>query len=380
MQSALQYGTTIGYPPLRETLVERLLAADGQTAASPERLRDRVVLTAGSNELLYLVSDILFDPGDIVLCSSPSYFVYLGTLGNLGVRAVGIASDAQGIIPAAVEEEILRRGQAGELERVKAVYVTTYFDNPCGVSLPAARRAALVEVVRRCASHQKIYLIEDAAYRELRYFDDDIRSLWSFDEGGETVIHAGTFSKSFSPGIRIGWGVLPRELVEPLLAEKGHIDFGSPNFNQHLMHEIVRSGDYDEHVAMLRGHYRAEVAGDARRRRRTSRLDSRRALRAAQRRTVSLGGIARRDGCRARRAAVRPGGGRGRFLYPRRALLSDRRRAAAHERPAVELRRARVRDDCPRCRGIGTGDTKDKEVDNFRLQISDFRFAGRTWA
>ena len=59
MQSALQYGTTIGYPPLRETLVERLLAADGQTAASPERLRDRVVLTAGSNELLYLVSDIL---------------------------------------------------------------------------------------------------------------------------------------------------------------------------------------------------------------------------------------------------------------------------------------------------------------------------------
>ena len=169
MKSALQYGTTIGYPPLRETLVERLLAADGQTAASPERLRDRVVLTAGSNELLYLVSDVLFDPGDIVLCSSPSYFVYLGTLGNLGVRAVGVASDAQGIIPAAVEEELLRRagGRTGTGEgRLRHdVLRQSLRRDPAG--RPACRLGRDGPTLP--PSHRKIYVIEDAAYRELRY-------------------------------------------------------------------------------------------------------------------------------------------------------------------------------------------------------------------
>jgi 2-aminoadipate transaminase len=259
VRAGLQYGTTIGYPPLREAVLERMLEADGCTRSELNVSAERVVITAGSNQLLFLVGDTLLDPGDIVICGAPSYFVYLGTLSNLGARAVGVEIDEHGLIPEAIEDELTRRQAAGELGRVRAIYVTTYCDNPSGVTLPAERRAALVEIARRWSRAGKIYVIEDAAYRELRYYGEDVSSLRSFDPDGETVIHAGTFSKSFSPGIRVGWGILPPALVKPVLAQKGNLDFGSPNFNQYLMARVLELGFFDPHVELLRDSYREKL-------------------------------------------------------------------------------------------------------------------------
>jgi len=258
-RAALQYGTTIGYPPLREAVLERMLRADGKTADSLNASADRVVVTAGSNQLLFLLGDVLFDPGDMVICGAPSYFVYLGSLGNIGARTVGVEIDEHGLVPDAIEQTLARLQSAGELARVKAIYVTTYYDNPSGVSVSAERRAALVEIARRWSHEGKIYVIEDTAYRELRYYGDDIASLRSFDPEGETVIHTGTFSKSYSPGIRVGWGLLPPALITPVLAEKGNIDFGSPNLNQTLMAAVLEMGLFDEHVERLRDGYRAKL-------------------------------------------------------------------------------------------------------------------------
>jgi 2-aminoadipate transaminase len=258
-RAGLQYGTTIGYGPLREAVLDRMLMADGCSRRELNVSVDQVVITAGSNQLLFLVSDVLLNPGDMVICGAPSYFVYLGTLGNLGVRAVGVEIDQSGLIPEAVEDELARLEDAGELARVKAIYVTTYYDNPSGVTLPAERRAALVEAAQRWSRRNRIYLIEDAAYRELRYYGEDVPSLRAFDPEGETVVHAGTFSKSFSPGIRVGWGILPPPLVEPVLAEKGNLDFGSPNLNQHLMASVLQAGLFDPHVQQLRESYRRKI-------------------------------------------------------------------------------------------------------------------------
>ncbi len=254
-RAALQYGATHGYLPLREAVVERMLAADGRSAAEINLRLENAVLMPGSNQLLFLLSDVLLDPGDIVLCAAPSYYVYLGALANLGARAIGIHTDDEGIVPEAVEEELKRLQAAGELDRVKAIYVTSYYDNPRGLTLPAPRRAALVEIAKRWSIKQRIYIIEDAAYRELRYTAPDVPSLRSFDREGDTVIYAGTFSKSFSPGIRVGWGILPDALAEPVLAEKGNLDFGSPHFNQVLMAEVMRQGLFDTHVQLLRAEY-----------------------------------------------------------------------------------------------------------------------------
>jgi len=258
-RAALQYGTTPGYPPLREALLNRFLDADETTADDAKLSIDQVVLTAGSNQLLHLVCESLLDPGDIVLCASPTYLVFLGTLGNLGARSVAVETDEHGIVPEAIDDALRQIDRRGELERVKAIYVTSYFDNPCGITTPAKRRAAIVELAKRWSRSSKIYVIEDAAYRELRYWGDDVPSLRSFDDDGRTVVVAGTFSKSYSPGIRVGWGFLPPQLVAPVCNQKGNIDFGSPNFSQHLMAHVMDRGLFDAHVKSICTSYREKL-------------------------------------------------------------------------------------------------------------------------
>lgn len=259
-QAALQYGSTPGLPELREAVLARLHQADGTTPAETGLGIDNVVLTAGSNQLLYLVSEVLLDPGDIVLCAAPTYFVFLGILAGLGARAIGVAADQDGLIPAALEDELERLRRAGELSRVKFVYVTSYHDNPSNVTLPADRRQQVVEIVKRHSGPDPIYILEDAAYRELRYDVPDVPSLRSFDAEGDTVIVAETFSKSYSPGLRVGWGVLPAALAGPVCDLKSNLDFGSASFNQHVMLEVLRQGQLEPHIEQLRACYRRKLA------------------------------------------------------------------------------------------------------------------------
>ena len=101
-------------------------------------------------------------------------------------------------------------------------------------------------------------MLEDAAYRELHYDGPRLPSVWSFDTERDTVILAQTFSKSFSPGLRVGFGVVPRELVGPLCDRKGNEDFGSANFNQHLLATVFEQGLYADHVRSLRETYRGK--------------------------------------------------------------------------------------------------------------------------
>ena len=96
-------------------------------------------------------------------------------------------------------------------------------------------------------------MIDDAAYRELRYDGPDLPSVRSFDASGETVIYTHTFSKSFSPGMRVGWGILPSSLVEPICEQKGNLDFGSPHFNQHVMATVLDERLFEPQLERLVG-------------------------------------------------------------------------------------------------------------------------------
>ncbi len=257
-RAALQYGTTLGYPPLREALLEQTHAQDGGLARRETDI-DQVVVTAGSNQLLHLIADTLLDPGDIVLTAAPTYLVFLGTLNNVGARPFSVASDEHGMIPEALIETLEHLQAGGLLPRLKAIYLVPYYDNPSGVSMPAERRAAVVEIARRWSTRHKIYVIADNAYRELRYEGENTPSTYCYDRADGLVVEAGTFSKSFSPGIRVGWGILPRDLIDPICNQKGNIDFGSPNFSQHLVHAMLRSGQFEPHVEQLRTAYRVKM-------------------------------------------------------------------------------------------------------------------------
>jgi 2-aminoadipate transaminase len=257
---ALQYGTTPGDDGLRARLVELLEADERVPEGSFARLRGRTVVTTGSQQLLYLVAEALIDPGDIVLVESPTYFVFLGVLESHGARVIGVETDGHGLRLDALEQTLAGLEAEGHLGRVKFIYTVSEHSNPSGISLAADRRGPLVAMAREWSKHQRVFVLEDSAYRGLTYDGDEPPSVWRHDEdsGGDTVILARTFSKTFSPGLKTGYGVLPPGLVEPVLRLKGNHDFGSANFNQVLISRLIEDGTYGRQVRTLTARYRSK--------------------------------------------------------------------------------------------------------------------------
>jgi 2-aminoadipate transaminase len=237
-------------------LVEYLERSEGQPAGCYREALPRTIVTNGSAQLIYLVCEALLDPGDIVLVESPTYFVFLGPLETRGARAIRIPIDEGGMRIEQLEETLERLERSGELDRVKLIYTIPEHANPTGISLAASRRGPLVELARKWSKTHRLFVLEDAAYRGLGFEGREPPSLWSLDGAGETVILARTFSKTLSPGLKLGYGVLPDSLVEPILALKGNHDFGSANFNQQVLEQILSDGSYDAHVCELTELYR----------------------------------------------------------------------------------------------------------------------------
>src|SRR5205823_9945216 len=131
----LQYGTTQGLASLRDKLLQRTAALDGVTPAELSLSSDDVIVTTGSQQLLYLLGEALLDPGDIVITEAPSYFVYQGTLTSLGVQILPVPMDLDGLNTDALEDLLRRLERAGELPRVRMIYVCDYFQNPTGLTL-----------------------------------------------------------------------------------------------------------------------------------------------------------------------------------------------------------------------------------------------------
>jgi 2-aminoadipate transaminase len=255
-RAALQYGTTQGHAPLIEEIVGHVAGLDRRSPAQFGVNPRDVLVTTGSQQILYMLSEVLLDPGDIVITESPSYFVYHSVLAGNGSRVLTVPMDEDGMVIDELEKLLHRLDRAGELSRVKLVYTVDYFQNPTGLTLSRERRKQLVDLVRRYSNRQRILILEDAAYRELRYEGEELPSVKSFDPENRYVIYAGTFSKPCAPGLKTGYALMPNELIEPLLRLKGNHDFGSNNLSQHILWRLMKSGAYAGHVEYLRGVYR----------------------------------------------------------------------------------------------------------------------------
>jgi 2-aminoadipate transaminase len=261
-RAALQYGTTVGDGGLRRLTGEHLHRQDGAAVPAALYAPERLCITSGSQQLLYILTECLCSPGDLVLLEDPTYFVYLGIVQSHGLDCRGIPLAADGIDLAHLERTLDSLKRSGAIRRLRLLYLVTYFQNPTGVSAVWAKKAAALELLRRyekSAGHP-IYLVEDAAYRELRFAGDDVPSLLAARRAADRVIYAGTFSKPFATGVRVGWGVLPASLLEVVLRVKANHDFGTSNLLQQLMKRALVSGAYDRHVLALRERYAHKAA------------------------------------------------------------------------------------------------------------------------
>ena len=221
-----------------------------------------MIITNGSQQMLYMATEALCDPGDIVLVEDPSYFVYLGILQSHGVRARGIRMEQDGLDLTRLEEVLTALKRSGELRRVKLLYLVSYYQNPTGRTTSFAKKAAALKLLRqfeRAAGHP-LYLLEDAAYRELRFGGDAVKSALAIPGHRDRVIYAGTYSKPFATGTRVGFGLMPEPVLHRRAAHQrqSRLRFLQPL--QQLLARALASGLYQQHLGALRKRY-AHKAG-----------------------------------------------------------------------------------------------------------------------
>ena len=257
---SLQYGSPLGSDQLRAVFRDYLAELEGPNSKMNQLPLGRIMLTTGSQQFLTLTSQAILNPGDICLVAAPTYFAYLGVLDGVGAEVLPVAADENGMDPAALNATFEQLAAENRLHKVKLVYVVSYHDNPSGVSVSEERRPQLLDCVKRWSKENHIFLLEDAAYREMNYRSEALPSIWSYEEAtkNEHVILTQTFSKSFSPGLRVGIGILPSQLIDPVSDIKSNEDFGSAHFNQNVVAHVLKSGQYKTHVSNLHAAYRSK--------------------------------------------------------------------------------------------------------------------------
>ncbi|MGY1809776.1 PLP-dependent aminotransferase family protein [Blastococcus sp. SYSU D00669] len=236
---ALQYAPTEGDPALRELVAARMTARGLPTSA-----RDLLV-TTGSQQALTLVTTALLDPGAVVAVEEPTYLAALQCFGLAGARVVPVASDADGLVPEALEDVVVR-------ERPALLYLVPTFANPSGRTLPAERRAAVAALAER----HGFRVVEDDPYGELRYRGAPVPALASFPGAEGRVLHLGSFSKVAAPGLRLGWLRAPAELLPALTVAKQAADLHTSTIDQAAAAAWLASTDLDAHVRRLCAAYR----------------------------------------------------------------------------------------------------------------------------
>jgi 2-aminoadipate transaminase len=237
---ALQYGPTEGMAATAGCIVE-VMAQEG-TLVDPSE----VIVTTGGQQVIDLVCKTLIDPGDVIVAEAPTYPGAVPTFSAYQADVEQIEMDGDGMPIDALERTLDRLHEQGR--RPKFIYTIPNFQNPGGVTMSLARRRRLVEVARE----RELLVLEDNPYGLLRYDGDALPTLYSLDaqaagRGGSSdlVIYLGTFSKILSPGLRLGWAVAPRPVLEKLNLGKQGADLCSSPVTQ--MFVAAYFGERDAH-------------------------------------------------------------------------------------------------------------------------------------
>jgi 2-aminoadipate transaminase len=241
--AVMTYAYGAGLAPLREQIALRHHVLDG-VAVHP----DQVVVTNGSSGVFALVAAALLEPGDVVVAERLTYPGSVSAFRLAGAEVVGTPLDAEGIDVDALEQLLTRLSAAGR--RVKLLSTMPTNHSPTATVLSAERRARLAELAERF----DLVLLQDDTYGEIRFAEGTPPSLLA--DAPERTIHAGSFSKVLTPGLRLGWLTASRPLAAVLASVR--TDLGTSPLNQSAVAELMATGAYAAHVRRMCDGYRAK--------------------------------------------------------------------------------------------------------------------------
>jgi DNA-binding transcriptional MocR family regulator len=245
-QVACQYGPTQGYPPLLQSL-KSYLASRGLPVDDSQS----VLITTGAQQAISLMSKVLIDPQDRIVTEYPSFIGAIAAFKSYGAILKGIDMDGEGI-----SVDGLARALEDRFLKPKMVYLNPVFQNPAGTMYSKKRKQEVLDLL---LSHNEVCLLEDDPYSELYFEEKDkdlVVPLKAMASKDAPVCYVGTFAKIFGPGMRLGWLLGPRDIVDKCELAKQSMDACSSTFTQVLADEYFRRGKLAPYLAMLRPTYK----------------------------------------------------------------------------------------------------------------------------
>lgn len=238
----LQYGATEGFMPYRESVAD-FLGTQGVKCSA-----ETILPVQGGSQAFDLLLKALINPGDVILCESPTFLGAIQAMREYNAKLVAMPMDDQGVIVEAAEELIRKH-------HPKMMYVIPTFQNPTGITLSLERRKALAEL----ANKYGVVIAEDDPYRDLRYSGEALPPIQSFDEEG-WVVYMSSFSKYVAPGLRLGAAAVNNPLLmRKMVIGKQSADVHSPTLNQAIVDAYLRKGLMPGHLARICGDYRNQM-------------------------------------------------------------------------------------------------------------------------
>ncbi|MFE1628420.1 PLP-dependent aminotransferase family protein [Brevibacillus reuszeri] len=242
---ALQYGLTDGYLPLREWVASRMKQKQMNVGV------DNMLLTTGSQQAVDLLCRVYLDEGDVVLVENPTYLAAVQLFQFRGIRAIPVDGDEEGMDLDDLARKIAQY-------RPKMAYVIPTFANPTGKVWSLERRLGLL---RQCKENN-ILILEDDPYGEIQFDGQEpYRSIFSLDEHPEDscVVYTSTFSKIVAPGLRTGWAIGDKRVIQMMVKAKQAVDLQSSTIDQIALCKLLENFDLESHIEKIRASYKARM-------------------------------------------------------------------------------------------------------------------------
>ncbi|MCH5321156.1 MAG: PLP-dependent aminotransferase family protein [Eubacterium sp.] len=240
---ALQYGVSEGYQPLRDTLLNWMKSRE-----NIGKDFDNVIVMSGATQVMDLVTKVLCNEGDTVICEEPSFIGSLNCFRSYGCKLKGVPVEADGMNVDALEEILKSTPNA------KFIYTIPNFQNPSGATMSLEKRKKLYSL----AKEYGVIILEDNPYGDLRVAGEKLPTIKSMDDEG-IVIYAGSFSKILAPGLRVAYCIAHQNILAKMTVGKQASDVHTPCLNQMIVDEWFKKYDVDAHIAKIQKIYKKKL-------------------------------------------------------------------------------------------------------------------------